>query len=210
MSDRRIFPRIPGSALPWIRLSTTRSPVVEVLDISEGGALIETPTLVKPGEREIVLLTGKTTIRVVGCAERVNITRLVPSVSYRMAIRFITPIPLSTVAGDSGLAASSLSESAPTESRLLTGASLGLVETFASSVRALSGVHAVRVGASLTTYPGTEPVHFAVPTSCHGEGRVLQVFFAPGTMPTPRQFVRLRELAVLASGLPDLDITPSD
>ena len=209
MSDRRAFPRIPGSALPWLKISTTRSPLVEVLDISEGGALIETPTLVKPGEREILLLKGKTSIRVLGCAERVDITRLVPALSYRMAIRFTTPVPLSAVAGDLG-GTSQLTQPTPTESRLLTGASVELVEKFSSLVRALAGVHAVRVGASLTTYPGTEPVHFTVPPSSHGEGRVLQIFFAPGTMPTAQQFVQLREMAVLASGLPDLDMARSD
>jgi len=208
ISERRSFPRIPGSALSWLRAGTARSGDVDVLDISETGVLIETPTRVKPGERELVLLKASTAIKVVGWTERVEITRLIPSVSYRTAIRFGKPVALHALGHDAGVAAGSRHESTPAESCLLTGASRELIERFTSWVRALSGVHAVRVASSFVQHPGTEPVHFAVPTSCYGERRVLQVFFSSGATPTAGQFADLRHLAVLASDVPDLDIVP--
>jgi hypothetical protein len=40
-------------------------------------------------------------------------------------------------------------------------------------------------------------------------GRLLQVFFTLGALPTPQQFGQLRRMALLASELPDLDIVSS-
>jgi hypothetical protein len=82
-------------------------------------------------------------------------------------------------------------------------------QEFTRLVRGLAGVHAVRVSASFIERPRTEPVHFAVPTSSHGDGRVLQVFFAAGSTPTIEQFLQLKHLAMLASGVPDVDIVLS-
>jgi hypothetical protein len=45
-----------------------------------------------------------------------------------------------------------------------------------------------------------------VPDSSHGDRRVLQVFFAPMASPKPDELVQLRHLAVLASGLPNIEI----
>jgi hypothetical protein len=64
----------------------------------------------------------------------------------------------------------------------------------------------VRVSSSIIKLPANESVYFAVPDSSHGEGRVLQLFFAPGTLPSAEQFVQMRHLAVLASGLSDLEM----
>jgi hypothetical protein len=89
---------------------------------------------------------------------------------------------------------------------LLVDASRELRLEFVRLVYGLSGVQAARVSSSVMVRPGTESVHFAVPDSSHGDQRVLQVFFVPMTSPTPEQFVQLRHLAVLASGLPDIDV----
>ena len=76
---------------------------------------------------------------------------------------------------------------------------------FTRVMRALPSVHAVRVAFSLRTLHGTESVHFSVPESAYGHGRVLQVFFHQQTSPTAEEFTQLRHLAILASGLPDID-----
>jgi hypothetical protein len=200
MTDRRAFSRIPGSDLPWLRAWTVRSAVARVLDISDAGALIETPIRLNPGEREVVLLGGRHTIRIVGLAQRVEITRLAPFVSYRAAIRFATQVALGALG--------SIPEPTP-EADVLTGETRELVERFARWVRELSGVHALRVSASSVNQPGTEAVNFAVPTSDYGNGRMLQVFFSQGAVPTADEFAHLRRLALLASDVPDLHIAPA-
>ena len=192
-TDRRASPRIRGSALPWLRVWTGRSTNVEILDISDGGALIETPHRVTPGEREVLVLNGHSTTKMVGWAERVEITRLVPAVTYRAAIRFALPARVGTLWSDPEPSAD--------------GVSRQLMNRFAILVRGLSCVRAVRVSSSCLTRTGTEPVHFAVPTSRHGEGRLLQVFFSSGALPTAGEFAELRRMAVVASDLPDFDIT---
>ncbi len=201
--DRRSFPRISGADVPLINACTSRSATADVIDISDGGVLIESRACLKPGDREIVLLEGAGRIRVVGWAERVEITRLIPSVSYRTAIRFAEPIALRMLAHDPEPGGQ---PAEPHKSTLLTGATRELVERFTLWVRALSGIHAVRVAATLAQHPGTEPIHFAVPTSQFGEGRLLQVFFASGAVPSAGEFAHLRHLAEVATALPDLDI----
>jgi hypothetical protein len=82
-----------------------------------------------------------------------------------------------------------------------------LPDEFVQLVTGLASVRAIRVSSTVTTRPDTESVYFDVPASPAGEHRLLQVFFAHGTSPTPEEFVRMRhELAVLASGLPDVDM----
>jgi hypothetical protein len=204
--DRRAFSRFPGPAVPWLTVSTARSSAAEILDISDAGALIELPTRLKPGEREVVLLTGRDTIKVVGWAERVEITRLAPAVSYRTAFRFACPVELGELGSVPEI---DRSEPATVEPRMLTGASRELVERFARWVRELSGVHALRVASASASHPGTEPVYFTVPASSFGNGRKLQVFFNSGAVPSAEEFAQLRRLAQLASDLPDLDIAPA-
>ena len=195
MSDRRVFPRIAGSSLPSLSALTGRSTNVAVIDISDGGLLIETPVRVTPGEREMVVLDANATIKKPGWIERVELIRLIPSLSYRTAIRFFAPINVLA-----------LTRSQPP---VLRRASREAVGRFARWARELSGVHAVRVSSSCRSHPGTEPVHFSVPTSRYGDGRLLQVFFTVGAMPTAAQFGQLRRMALLASELPDLDIVSS-
>jgi hypothetical protein len=79
MVDRRVFPRFPGASLPSLSVLTGRSTNVAVIDISDGGVLIETPVRVTPGEREMVVLDANATIKKAGSVERVEIIRLIPS-----------------------------------------------------------------------------------------------------------------------------------
>ena len=65
---------------------------MSVIDISDGGVLIETPARVTPGEQEMVVRDANATMKKAGWVERVEIIRLIPSVSYRTAIRFFAPI----------------------------------------------------------------------------------------------------------------------
>jgi hypothetical protein len=191
MTDRRASRRIPGSALPWLTAFTARAPALDLLDISSGGALIASPTCLKPGEREVLVLQGEQLVKVVGWVVRTEVTQLAPSLTFRSAIRFAEPVSLPTLASDAAV---------------LTHPSRELQEEFARVVRGLADVLGVRVSSSITTQSEKESVYFAVPDSSHGERRLLQLFFASGTLPGAEQFVQIRHLAVLASGLPDLEM----
>lgn len=184
---------------------------MQLLDISDGGALIETPMRCRPGEREVLFLRGNSAIKVTCWIVRAEIARLAPSMSYRSAVRFLAPVALGSLGCDSACANSEQpDEPRPTFSESLhSDASRELRHEFTRLVRQLPSVHAVRVSLSLRTQHGTESVHFAVPDSIHGNRRKLQVFFHPKISPTPDEFIQLRQLAVLASGLPDIDIARS-
>jgi len=195
MSDRRAFPRVAGTSLPSLSVLTGRSTSADIIDISDGGVLIETPVRVTPGDCEMVVLDANATIKKEGWVERVEITRLTPVVTYRTAIRFFAPISIRALTRS--------------QRPVLRRASRETLEHFTHWARRLLGVHAVCVSSVRRTHPGTEPVHFAVPSSHYGDGRLLQVFFASGAMPTAAQFNQLRRMALLAADLPDLDIVSS-
>jgi hypothetical protein len=171
--------------------------------------LIETRRRVRPGEREIVLLTGTGTVKVVGWIERVEITRLVPMMSYRTALRFASPVMLSTLRCQSELDRVRSTERPRSGSDLETAVSSVVDNTLESWIRRISGVEAVGLSASVMRMPGTEPIHFAVPASSFGESRKLQVFFTSGAVPTAEEFAQLRHLAEVASTMPDLRIAAS-
>ena len=168
---------------------------MSVIDISDGGVLIETPARVTPGEQEMVVRDANATMKKAGWVERVEIIRLIPSVSYRTAIRFFAPIIVLALTHS--------------QRPVLRRAPREAIWRFTRWARELSGVHAVRVSSTCRSHPGTEPVHFAVPTSRYGNGRLLQVFFTLGALPTAAQFGQFRRMALLASELPDLDIVSS-
>jgi hypothetical protein len=171
---------------------------LDLVDISTGGALVASPTRLQPGEREVLILQGEQLVKVVGWVVRAEVTQLKPTLSFTSAIRFASPVSLTTLASHSQLADSNLIEPHPSRE---------LREEFAHIVRGLADVLAVRVSASIITESGKEYVYFAVPDSSHGERRLLQVFFVSGTLPSTEQFVQMRNLAVLASGLPDFEMT---
>ena len=209
MADRRAYRRIGGSAVPWLSACTARSTRADILDISDGGILIETPVLVRPGERELVLLSGSGAIKVVGWAERVEISRLIPEVSYRIALRFVKPVTVGALGCAPELDGLSPIDMASAGSQASAEDSRTVESTLENCLRGVSGVHAIRVSALAARLPGTEPVHFAVPASNNGNKRMLQVFFNAGAVPTRAEFARLRQFAERASALPDLDFVSS-
>lgn len=194
MPNRRTFDRIPASQVPWLSASTGRCPELRLLDISDGGALIESDVRWTPGERGVFILQGSSAVKVAGRIVRAEIARLAPSLSYRTAVRFGAPVNISS------LGTGRVELEAPRE----------LHREFTRVMGGLPSVHAVRVAGSLRTVRGTESVHFAVPESIYGDRRVLQVFFHQQTYPTVEEFRRLRDLAALASGLPDIDLARPD
>jgi|KBSSwiStaDraftv2_1062776.scaffolds.fasta_scaffold11142_2 hypothetical protein len=208
MTDRRASRRIPGSALPWLTAFTTRTPA-DLLDISSGGALIASPTCLKPGEREVLILQGEQLVKVVGWVVRTEVTQLTPSLSFKSAIRFAESVSLPMLASSAVPGNRHVTEPARPRSAepiVLTHPSRELREEFSRIVRELADVLALRVSSSIITQTAKESVYFAVPDSCYGDRRLLQVFFASGTLPSAEQFVQIRHLAVLASGLPDLEM----
>jgi PilZ domain len=198
MADRRAFQRLPKSAIPGLTALSPRSPSLNLVDISEGGLLIETPNQWKPGEHEPFLLQGGSSVMVAGCVLRVEVVSLTPSLSYRSAIQFISPVALSALTG-SGAAASD-------GSRMVEPAPAGeLSDRFARMVRTFPGVEAIRISSSLITMPGTESMYFDIPNSAFGERRLLQVFLSPSARLTSAEFVKLKNLALVASGLPNVE-----
>ncbi len=124
--------------------------------------------------------------------------RVSPSVSYRSAIRFASPVELDALIGNASL--SSAPVIAPQAAPLLSKRFIGLVKR-------LTGVRAIRLSASLAAESDIESVFFEVPDSDHGKQRLLQVFFHSDHPPSPDAFVRLKTLALVASGVPDVHIT---
>ena len=196
--ERRASRRIAGSSIPWLTAASARVDAVHLLDISVGGALIETPASLRPGERDSFILRGDHIVRVGAEIIRAEVTRLSPSVSYRSAIRFAAPVQLDALIGDTSLSAPPII--APQAAPLLSKRFIGLVKR-------LSGVRAVRLSSSLAAESDIESVFFEVPDSDHGKQRLLQVFFHANHPPTPDAFIRLKTLALVASGIPDVHIT---
>jgi hypothetical protein len=196
--ERRASRRIAGSSIPWLTAASARVEQVHLLDISDGGALIETPASLRPGERDSFILRGDNTVRVGAEIIRAEVTRISPSVSYRSAIRFSAPVQLGALIGDTFVSAPLVI--APQAAPLLSRRFVGLVKR-------LSGVRAVRLSSSLTVESDIDSVLFEVPDSDHGKQRLLQVFFDAGYPPSPEAFIRLKTLALVASGMPDVHIT---
>jgi hypothetical protein len=196
--ERRASRRIAGASIPWLTAASARVEQVILLDISDSGALIETPASLRPGERDSFVLRGDNTVRVGAEIIRAEVTRISPSVSYRSAIRFSAPVQLGALIGDTLV-------SAP---RVITPQAAPLLsKRFVGLVKRLSGVRAVRLSSSLAVESDIDSVFFEVPDSDHGTQRLLQVFFDSDHPPSPEAFVRLKTLALVASGIPDVHIT---
>jgi len=206
-ADRRAFPRFPGSAIPGLVAVTGRS-ALNLLDISDGGALIETPTYSKPGERESFFLQGDSSVRVAGHVLRAEVTRLKPCVHYRSAIQFLEPVPVRALIANGNYrpTAGSVPLQLNVEHRPIDAhAHAELSKRFNALVRRIPCVHAIRIS-SLTAAMGNDSVNFTIPNSFYGQRRVLQIFCAPDRSLTSEQFAQLKMLAVTASGLPDVEI----
>lgn len=89
-SDRRVHPRLTLSDLDW--LNTVRlkyGPVVEVIDLSPGGAQIETSSRLQPGAVVVVQISGTDgEVAIPSTVVRSQVSRVSPSPVYRSALSF--------------------------------------------------------------------------------------------------------------------------
>lgn len=199
-SDRRIFPRLPGSLIPWLKATTPYSPQpLALVDISNGGALIETERRLRPGEREPLVLCGDQDIKVAAQVLRVEIVRLQPTLAYRSAVRFLRPISLEAIAGAADYDLALLDSAAKLD------ALADLRERLESQIRQLERIEEVKICSSLSSGPSSESVYFDISDATSGRRRFMQIFFAPGTAPTEDDFSTLKALARLAADLPSTD-----
>lgn len=198
-SDRRIFPRLPGSLIPWLKATTPYSPQpLALVDISNGGALIETERRLKPGEREPLVLRGDQDIKVAAQVLRVEIVQLQPTLAYRSAVRFLRPISLEALgAADHDLAL--------LDSAAKLDALADLRARLESQIRQLERIEEVKICSSLSSGPSRESVYFDISDATSGRRRFIQIFFAPGTAPSEDEFSTLKALARLAADLPSTD-----
>jgi hypothetical protein len=89
-SDRRLHPRLTLSDLDW--LNTVRlkyGPVVSVIDLSSGGAQIETSSRLHPGSAVVVQISGTAgEVAVPSTVLRSQVSRVAPQTMYRAALSF--------------------------------------------------------------------------------------------------------------------------
>jgi hypothetical protein len=89
-SDRRVHPRLPLSELDW--LNTVRlkyGPVVSLIDLSTGGAQIETSSRLQPGAVVVVQISGPDgEIAMPSNVLRCHVSQVTPFPMYRSALSF--------------------------------------------------------------------------------------------------------------------------
>jgi hypothetical protein len=89
-SDRRVHPRLTLSDLDW--LNTVRlkyGPAVELIDLSSGGAQIETASRLHPGAVVVVQISGPDgEVAVPSTVVRSQVSRVTPYAMYRSALAF--------------------------------------------------------------------------------------------------------------------------
>ena len=175
--DRRAFRRFHASKIPGLTATTLYSPQpLSIIDVSNGGALIETGNRLMPGERESLAFSGSHTVKVAGKVLRVELVRLHPHVVYRSAIQFVRPITLKIA--DPGV--------------------FGLHQRVQEELRALACVDRVTVCSPDSVGTADDSIYFDI-SPVADERRVLQIFFPRGVVPTADEFQRLRMLAQLAA-----------
>ncbi len=95
-TERRRHVRRPGADLAWLRTARLRPGFEAVLaDVSQGGALVETPTRLRPGLKAVLLLTTTDgELRASGEVVRAWVSAIPPDrgVLYRGALRFDRPM----------------------------------------------------------------------------------------------------------------------
>lgn len=96
--ERRRHVRCPAGDFAWLRAVRLR-PRVEVvlMELSSGGALVETATRLRPGMKTVLQLTTRSgELRASGGVVRAWVSDIVPDrgVLYRGALRFDRPIDL--------------------------------------------------------------------------------------------------------------------
>lgn len=121
-SDRRVDPRLTLSELAWLGgVRLKYGPVVSLVDLSTGGAQIETSTRLQPGAAVVLELTRPDgDVPVPSTVLRSSVCRVVPETIYRIALTFNSPFaPPERV--DSGPAADAVANLVAEHSRI-TGA----------------------------------------------------------------------------------------
>jgi len=184
--DRRAHRRIRGSKVPRLTATTLYSPQpLNLIDVSNGGALIESGRRLIPGERESIAFGGVQAIKVAGKVLRVEVVRLHPRLVYRSAIQFVRPILLNIA------------------ERVVPD----LNQELHDELSALACVDRIAVCAPHSVSGADDSICFDISSRVSAEPRMLQIFFPPGVTPTADEFQRLRTLARLAA---DLETTGRD
>jgi len=95
--ERRAFPRRPASELSFLKsVKLLAGPEVRLIDVSRGGALLESVTPIPPGTRICLrLVTTDTTVLIDGRVLRSRVSCLQPGlVRYRSAVQFEEEVAL--------------------------------------------------------------------------------------------------------------------
>lgn len=95
--ERRAFPRRPASELTFLKsVRLLAGPEVCLVDVSRGGALLESETPLPPGTRICIrLVTTDTTLLIAGRVLRSRVSCLQPGlVRYRSAVQFDEEVAL--------------------------------------------------------------------------------------------------------------------
>ncbi|HET7695226.1 MAG TPA: PilZ domain-containing protein [Vicinamibacterales bacterium] len=89
-SDRRVHPRLTLSDLDWLNTIRLKyGPVVSLIDLSSGGAQIETTSRLNPGAPVVVQISGSGgEIAVPSTVVRSQVSRVAPYMMYRSALSF--------------------------------------------------------------------------------------------------------------------------
>lgn len=97
-ADRRRFPRKKPNECPWLIEARLRSGTeVRVIDISNGGVLLEAPSQILPGARvELFLVAAGQRWLVKGRIVRSHVSVIAPEcgVRYRAALAFNEPVSI--------------------------------------------------------------------------------------------------------------------
>jgi hypothetical protein len=206
--DRRRHRRLRGNELP--SLWTVKLPwgsAAKVVDISKGGALIESGSKVVPGSiLDLQLLGAGTNLSVPARMVRAEVARIdAVGVRYNIGAAFSRELDLVPLEMSSG---SALSPRILIDllSRVLEdeGAAcqyFTLRSRFESELRRLLRVRDIRIRETpMFTDRGFESIYFSVPQNV-GSPRILQVVFEPGVTPSASEFRLLRAAAGLAGVL---------
>lgn len=95
--ERRAYPRKPASELPFLKsVKLLAGPEVRIIDVSRGGAQLESDTPLPPGTRVCLrLVTTDTTLLIDGRVLRSRVSCLQPGlVRYRSAVAFDEEVAL--------------------------------------------------------------------------------------------------------------------
>jgi hypothetical protein len=89
-ADRRLHPRLTLSDLEWLHTVRLKyGPVVSVIDLSSGGAQIETASRLHPGAVVVVQISGTDgDVAVPSTVMRSQVSRVAPYTMYRSALSF--------------------------------------------------------------------------------------------------------------------------